>query len=371
MAGPVATGELRRASVTFHVAEEADDPGIRRLLRDNPMDGAISLSLEREPHYFEEFSHTQLDHHTIVAREGERVICVGSCSFRDRFVNGRARRVGYLGGLRLDRAARGKFHVLRRGYVFFRELQRDGEIYFTAIASDNERATRFLERAAPGMPKYDYVGDFVTSVLPVRSVSRLGNKSVVEPVTSIDELVAFLNEHNRHLQFAPCWTADDLLRLRNLGLALTNFWQIRCGGKMAACGALWDQRSFKQTVVRAYAPPLSWLRPWINPIRHLAGHPRLPAVGTSLAYAFISHLAVPPDRADWLLDLLAVFGREAAAQRLDYIILGFSESDSRLATLRSHLKAREYRSRLYSVAWREDGAPAPAAGIHNPELALL
>lgn len=370
MEGPTATGELRRASFTFHVAEEADDPEIRRLLRDNPMNGAISLSLEREPHYFAESSYAQLDHHTIVARESNRVVCVGSCSFRDRFVNGRARRVGYLGGLRLDHAARGNFHVLRRGYAFFRELQRDGEIYFTAIASDNDRATRFLERAAPGMPGYDYLGDFVTSVLPVRSLSRLQNKCGVEPATSIDELVAFLHEHNRHFQFAPCWTADDLLRLRKLGLAVESFWQIRGGGRLAACGALWDQRSFKQTVVRGYAPPLSWVRPWINPILHLAGHPRLPAVGTSVAHAFISHLAVPPDRADWLLDLLAAFGREAVARRLDYIMLGLPEDDPRLATLRSRFKSREYRSRLYTVHW-SDATLALHAGQFNPELALL
>src|SRR5688572_26491426 len=238
MAGPVATRELKPPSVSFELAAEADDPEIRRLLRDNPMIGQITVSLEREPGYFAEAACTQLDHQTIVARQNNRLICVGSCSFRARFVNGRACRVGYLGGLRLDHQSAGRFDVLRRGYAFFRELHHGGEPYFTAIASDNQRAIRFLERAAPGMPIYDYVGELVTAVLPVRKKARANRSFAVERASNIDELVAFLNDHNGHYQFAPSWTAEDLLRLRGLGLQIGNFWQIRSGGRIAACGAL-------------------------------------------------------------------------------------------------------------------------------------
>ena len=173
MAGPVATCELKpRQAISFDLATEADDPEIRRLLRHNPMAGQITVSLEREPSYFTEAACTQLDHQTIVARENNRLICAGSCSFRTRFVNGRACRVGYLGGLRLDHAAAGRFDVLRRGYRFFRDLQHGNDPHFTAIASDNTRAIRFLERAAPGMPAYNYAGEFVTAVLPVRKRTR-------------------------------------------------------------------------------------------------------------------------------------------------------------------------------------------------------
>lgn len=305
MAGPVATRELKPRSVSFALATEADDPEICRLLRDNPMAGQISVSLEREPSYFAEAACTQLDHQTIVARENNRLICMGSCSFRTRFVNGRAGRVGYLGGLRLDQQAAGRFDVLRRGYNFFRELHHETEPCFTAIASDNERAIRFLERAAPGMPIYDYVGEFVTAVLPVRKRTRANRSLTIERASNIDELVVFLNEHNCHYQFAPSWTAEDLLRLRGLGLQIGDFWQIRSGGRIAACGTLWDQRSFKQTVVRAYAAPLSWARRWLNPMFAVCGRPQLPPVGTTLAHGFISHLAVAADQPELLIELVA------------------------------------------------------------------
>ena len=92
---------------------------------------------------------------TIVANEGGRVVCVGSCAIRERFVNGQPYRVGYLGGLRLDAPVKpDAIDILRRGYEFFRELQTDkpADFYFTSIAADNAPARKFLERGLPGMP---------------------------------------------------------------------------------------------------------------------------------------------------------------------------------------------------------------------------
>src|SRR5882757_5465832 len=53
MRGTAAPGELRRAAATrFAVATEADESAIRRLLRENPMHGDVSVAFEREPNYF-------------------------------------------------------------------------------------------------------------------------------------------------------------------------------------------------------------------------------------------------------------------------------------------------------------------------------
>ena len=49
MAGPAAASEL---STRFAVATRDDDAAIRRLLRENPMRGAVSVGFEREPDYF-------------------------------------------------------------------------------------------------------------------------------------------------------------------------------------------------------------------------------------------------------------------------------------------------------------------------------
>src|ERR1041385_1087841 len=170
MAGHLLERELTTAParrVRFSVATRADDADIRRLLRDNPMPGQISLSLEREPDYFADAALPEEERQTIVARMGGGIVCLGSCALRQRFVNGRPRRVGYLGGLRLDASVAGRFDILRRGYQFFRELQTDAPaaFYFTSIAADNHRAQKFLERGLAGMPAYEFIGEFVALLL--------------------------------------------------------------------------------------------------------------------------------------------------------------------------------------------------------------
>src|SRR5438309_323772 len=94
----------RSSRTQFAVATRADDEDIRRLLRENPMPGRISLSLEREPDYFTDTHLPEETKQAIIAREKGRLVCVGHCAVRQRFVNGQPRRVGYLGGLRLDAA---------------------------------------------------------------------------------------------------------------------------------------------------------------------------------------------------------------------------------------------------------------------------
>jgi len=372
-----------RAGVTskieFSLATEADDADIRRLLRENPMGGQISLSLEREPDYFTEARHSRAEHQTIVARDRGRVICVGSCSFRQRFVNGEPRRVGYLGGLRLDARLGGRFDILRRGYRFFHELQRasPADFYFTTIAADNERARQFLERGLPGMPRYEYLNDFVTMLVPVPHSRRReeadwpGSWSPPPHVVGYEAIAALLEKHSSRYQLAPHWRADELQALDPLGLRPDDFRVVHGEGEPVACAALWDQRSFKQTVIRAYAAPLAWARPWINLAARLWGRPGLPKPGSTLAHATVSHLAAPPNRPETIASLLLSLFPLARSTGIEWLTLGFAAADPRLAALRGRFAAREYRSRLYSVRWPDLPGEVLDDRLPCPEIALL
>ena len=195
MAGTIIESQLAARSssaIQFALAAKGDDPAIRRLLRDNPMRGEISISFEREPNIFHGTQIAGAEDQTILAFEKDRLVCIGRCSFRDRYINGGARRVGYLSDLRLARTAQGRFDILRRGYRFFHELQDDypADFYFTSVSADNLRSIRFLERGLPGMPLYERLADFVTLLIPVprqkhklknlnaRSLARLKSENI-------------------------------------------------------------------------------------------------------------------------------------------------------------------------------------------------
>jgi len=386
MAGAILDRQLtpaRTSRVRFAIATRADDASIRRLLRENPMPGQISISLEREPDYFADADLPGEEKQTIVAYEGERAVCVGSCTIRERFVNGRPRRVGYLGSLRLDADQAGRFDIVRRGYEVFRELQLDApaDFYFTSIAVDNERARKFLEHGVPGMPHYELIGEFVTLLIP--TVHSLPRKEADAPdrttpplphvasYETVEELVECVNGYNN--QFAPCWSADELRALCFLGLRAEDFCIVSENGRIAACAALWDQRDFKQTVIRGYAPWLSRTRRVLNFIRRLAGGMRLPAVGATLANAFVSHLAVAPGEPEKLITLVAELRRTAARRGIEGLTLGFAADDPHLAILRHTFRCREYRSRVYVVHWPDLGGAAGGLDgrLLAPEVALL
>ena len=106
MAGTIVESKLTRPSsaVRFALATNEDDLSIRRLLRENPMRGAISVSFEREPNYFRGTEIAGADDQTILAFDRARLVCIGRCSVRYRYINGAIHRVGYLSDLRLDSA---------------------------------------------------------------------------------------------------------------------------------------------------------------------------------------------------------------------------------------------------------------------------
>lgn len=360
--------DIRRGRLQFAVASREDDADIRRLLRESLLAGAISLSFEREPDYFADTIVPFESKQTIVARDGGELVCMGSCSVRSRFINGRESRVGYLGGLRLARGHAGQVEILRAGYEFFHQLQAEApaDYYFTSIAADNHRARRVLERGLPGMPAYQFLGDLVTVLIPARKLSNSQPARVASEVDLVD-WAGRLNEFNRSFQLAPVWSAEELSALSQLGLQREHFIQ---SGKASA--AIWDQSSFKQTVVREYTPGLKRLRPWANAWASIAGGIRLPQLGAVIRNAYLSHL-VTDASPEHLADLLRLAQSRAGEAALEMLTVGFAASDPRLSIVRKHFRVREYLSRIYLVHWPDCGRTAGEweQRLLAPEVALL
>jgi hypothetical protein len=321
------------------------------------MSGQISISLEREPDYFADADLPRERKQTVIARERGRLVCVGSCCIRKRFVNGTPRDVGYLGGLRLDAKFAGRFDILRRGYEFFRQTQTvaPADFYFTSIASDNERARRVLEKGLTGMPAYEFLGEFVTALIPVTRTSAKPNDASAAPAV---ELTDFINAENQMRQFAPYWTDGELQTMGQFGLQWSDFVALRDARKITACGAIWDQRCFKQTVIRGYAPWLKLARPAMNALGRILHRPRLPEVGEILSNAFACHLAARPEGPESLVNLIRLLENEAARRGIQLLTFGFASDDPRLNAVRRHFRFREYRSRIYIVRWAGIGGGA-------------
>src|SRR5688572_12067406 len=358
------TCELRptQGSVDFAIAAPEDDAEIRRLLRENPMRGAISISLEREPDYFKGCSLGALRDITIVAHKSGKVVCVGSYSIRRRFVNGNAMPVGYLGGLRLDRSVEGRFDILRQGYRFFEQIAMEEEapIYFTSIASDNIRARQFLERNLPGMPQYEFIGEFVTLVI------RTLRKPSQEQASRAQELSeAQFNRHGSRCQLATEWQQGELSRLASAGMGPAI--GVTDPDGTAGCAILWNQQSFKQTVVRGYSPLLRFARPFVNAMTRL-GAPRLPVPGGRLNLAYLSPICATDST---IVKLLKRALEVAGQNGIDLLAIGFDRRAPALTRVAKSFRRRQYHSRIYAVRWKSSPAVRLDDRLLMPEVALL
>jgi len=375
MAGIAAAGALSAAAppagrLRLDRARPDDDDAIRELLRDQPMGGAIRLTLEREPSAWLAAGIEGERHTTVVARDetSGRLLGMGSRAVRTAWVGGRPARLGYLSQLRRRPALRGHRGLLAAGYAACEATRAADELAFdlTTIVADNHAARRLLERGLPGLPVYRPWCELVTLTLPAGRRPR-PLPSGIERAADRDlpAVAACLERNLRRYQFAPVWTLDDLRSpVRARGLAAADFLIARDPGapgeRVAGCLALWDQRGFKQVVIRGYAPAVARSRPLINALATLAGRPRLPAPGSVLALAYLSHLGVDGDRSEVVVDLVRAARAEAARRGLGHLTLGLARDHPMLPALRRAFPARELVSVLYLVH-RRDAAPAVAA----------
>ncbi len=357
----------------FRIAEKSDDAEIRHLLRETPMRGAADVTFEREPDYFAGENIACGEDATILGFAGGTLACMGRCSWRECWVNGMPMRAGYLAELRVAHRMRGRSAMLREGYRFFAGLAAadSARCHFTAILSDNARARRILEAGKPGMPRYRFVSEIVTLLItvPRTAIAAGHHRHIAASPEHIPDLLRVLNAHGRNHQFGSVWTEARLRSLARHGLPLERFLLALDGREAVACGALWDQRAFRQTVIRRLPPLLRILRPFINAAGSFFQLPRVPAPGIPLAHAFLSPLACASES---LPDFTAAFFPMARAAGCEFLTLALAADDPCLPAMRRRFALREWRSRIYTVEFPCNSAAALPAGMPAlPEVALL
>ena len=376
------------------LATPADDMAVRRMLRECPLAGDVSVSLEREPTDRAAAVVEGDVHQMLVARERAtgRVAAIASRSVGDAFINGRPARVGYLGQLRVATPFRGSRALLDAGFASCRALHNlgDARVYLVSVVAENHAARRLLLGTRSAFaPRMEQVGRLRTLIVPRRRARDLPGQGDVgircralrsahidiRPGSRelLPDIAACLWRNGQRYQFARCWYPADLCSaVRTPGLLPEHFLVAMRGGRIVGCVACWDQRRFKQVVVRGYSPRVARWRPVINFAGRWLGIPSLPEVGQRLEFAYLSHLAVDDDRPEVAIALIAA-ARHRLPADIEYAVIGLSDDSPLLAVLKGRFRHRAYSSLLYAACW-EDGEPVVRAldgRISAPEVAIL
>jgi GNAT superfamily N-acetyltransferase len=389
----------------FRLATGKDDPELRRLMAATPVPGSLTVAFEREPDFFAACP-TMGDCLTLLAIEADsQRLAASVCLARqERWWTKQPQTIGYVGGLRVHPDFRGT-GILGRAMPFIRRTAAEwGDIpWFTVIPAGNRSSeglfVRNIRASFPGLePLTELVtlglatgrhrkissltgfdGDTATTAgSPLSGTTRSnllpGRNSIQLHLASPTEVSGFLAEHPRELR--PCWKAEDL----GPGSSLGQFRLIGASrdGVLVGTAAIWDQKAFKQSVVRAYSPGLASIRPLYNLAGRLAGFPVLPDPGKAIRSAYLSCLCVPGTEAKDGGDegnsndvmqvarlLLKEAVRLAGSMGKDYLMAGFSARDP-LLTLARIQRHVSYHSSLYTFSFAGQESPAIHDAVSNP-----
>ena len=359
-----------RHSVIYRLAGLEDDTEMRAALRESPMDSWVTATMEHEPSCFAGKEPGRFI--PMTARNAEHpheLAGLYSCRIVPVHVEGQELRACYLGGLRLCGRHRGRLNVLKGGFESIPHLLPEVKkipLVFTSIAKENRRARRILEAGLEGMPRYRFLEDMETFIVNVHRGRKLGLLERAG-LSDVSELTTFYNSVTSLTSLSPVLERKWLESM--IRDSAIDFFINRSEGRIKACIAVWDQRAYKQIVVRGYRRPLGALRPLHNLWARVAKRPFLPIVGQRLEQVFLAFRAFDASVAD--KEVLFILEALAAAREIgaDSVMLGVTPSSPRYVEMKRALKPYIYATRIETV---DLCSPSPhVSGIVQPEVALL
>jgi hypothetical protein len=344
----------------IELAGQADEAAIRQLLAAHPLPGNISVSFQREPDYFAGCATMGREHQVLIARAGHNgnseLAGIACRAVRNVFVNGREERLGYLGQLRVAAHQRGRW-LVSRGYRFLQQLHEADPVpaYLLSIIEGNVEATGVLvNRRRKHFPEVREIGRLMTLALPLgKTKPPLHCKAEIAraQVAELREIVAFLRRQGARRQFYPAWNEADFSGdSTTRAFKLEDFFIAKRNGEIVGVIGLWDQSSYKQTVVRAYGGWLRAARPLYNTVAPLVGRPHLPRVGEEIRYAYAAFVCIADDEPDVFDALLRAVYNLAVARGHAYLMIGLEARDPLLPAARAYSHIA-YPSRLYLAFW--------------------
>jgi hypothetical protein len=364
---------MEAKGVSFNFATDRDEPDIRRLLRENSMEGQMHISLEREPDAFAADFGLAKAQDFVVARDLATGEAIGICerAVHNCHINGEPRLMPYIGALRVAASHRNKIAIIKGGFAKLRtivEAAGTSPFALTSIASENKTALRLLAKGLPGLPRYEAAGELSTCVL--RASKTQTPTDVIPP----NELADAANQWNAQHQFSQVWKASETEQLSAFGLASQSCLGVQASGVLCGSVGLWDQRKHRQAVVRRYPAILALARPLLSVFAGLTGRPPLPELGQAMNVAVASHFSWADGSETTFVRLINAALARAHHLGISAVAFGFATGGACHRLLRDKFPAAmEFRSTLFKVFWPEDAErqiKLDRRPVH-PELGVL
>lgn len=362
--------EYVRQNYQFRLATEKDTPFLQAIDRSvsMPSQYGIELSFTHNPNFFTAIRTGSKQTQVIVCEDivNNTVIGVGIRSIRDAYIDGQKQSIGYLSNLRSLPQERGQLHLLMEGYKYLKQLHGDNKVpfYITTVLEGNRGVQRLFTSNRLGLPIHEEYGLFATHLIPLyqRNPKISSSESVLRTTReNAEKVTTFINGKMSQYQFAPFYSSEDLTgESGSLPVFdISNLYVYYRDGNILGVMGVWDQSSFKQTILTKYGDPkIKYARPLYNAWSRIAGGLQLPKEGGQFRNIFAVMVAIRNDDPKIFNCLLDHIIAEWSQRGYTYLTLGLDRNHP----LHDYAQKRAddtLLSRLYLAYWNDHKPTLP------------
>jgi len=321
---PLATQPALSGSIEIREATAADNPALRALTKLTPMDGTISLRIDRDPDFFA-LPRARGNSVIFTARcEGQLIGCI-SASVHMAYIDGRPEKIAHINDLKVHPQFSGRRLAVELMSTMEKWLRGQEIDIALSLVADGNRRVMVLAEGRHGTPKNTELGNFlVDQLLPTpwlgRSARRFAVQAGPEDLAEVDEL---LERSNRERNFSPVIATGAESRNSLFHKTLI----ARDGGKVIATITVEDTQNLRQNVLislpPSYRAALAALRILALPVAKL----KVPRLGEPLAILYARRIACAEGHEAALRGLLEAARVEAFQRNYSFVSVGLHDRD--------------------------------------------
>ncbi len=359
---------MLRGRVEIREADDADNEALLALTRATPMDGTISIRIDRDPDFFALLGRRGAGRVLVAARGREVGGCI-SRALRTLYVGGIPETVAYVGDMKVHPGFSGSRVALRLMQALEADLRSSGvDLCFCVVADGNRRAPPLMDGRL-GMPRWTPLGRFLVDELlptPFQGGSKHYHMETAQP-QDLPAIAGLLDRFHRSRQFAPQLPEKEIADGVSEGGTLV----ARSAGQVVATLTLSDMGPMKRNVLLD-APAV--LRSSLAALRFVAApFPGflVPRIGDALRLLSVRHAACDDGHRAALQALLHRARAEAFQRRYTCLAVGLHERDP-LRSLVRGIPAFTFTSLAFAASLGDPGRLKEiAGGIPFEDYALV
>jgi hypothetical protein len=326
----------------YRPATSADGPGMLQLIESHPTGGEIKIIDARRPDAYQSYQTECVNAETsLCVDDAGRILAQLTCLPRKFYIDREICTVGYITGLhKADGAQANIMKLLETGYVCSSTKQ-----FFCSFLDDNQPVINMFAKRGMIHPICEYT-------------TYLFNPAAIKPVRhgftfrratpdDMEALLRFYSEVGSGYSYFPVISSlDDFA-----GLTVSDFFILEDGDSIAAAGALWNQKYYKQYIVLGYDGAYKFAA-LCNPILRALHYPPLPKVNAAAHFAYVSFLLCREN--DSALERILLGEISAAARNYNFLTIGAVKRTA-LGQYFDSVKNIKIGSRLCAIDFNRNG----------------